>query len=199
VISCQLTKLESALDSIKKAKPKLMPADAALIASALTLSGRHAIALYEGEKYEWPQDIQKLTDAMVPAVELAQEAIDLSAPKKTTKTTVEEEPVTINVGLMPNLTAGENLLKGRDDLKTLLSDMLQEGVEFNYAPSDIGWQWALDRANWTNVSGHDMSRRIKVKTVFTEGAVGIETGTATKKKRTTKTAEAAAEVPAEEA
>jgi hypothetical protein len=114
---------------------------------------------------------------------MVQEAIEANAPKKVSKTAPEEEPVTVSVGLMPNFTAGENLLKERDDLKQLLSDVLQEGVEFVYSPSDIGWQWALDRANWTTIANSEMSRRIKVKASFTEGAVGIEMGAAGAKKR----------------
>ena len=183
MITCQLTKLETALDQVKKAHPKLVPADAALLASALTLTGRHAIALYEGTQYTWPEDYAKLTHAMVGQLQMVQEAIEANAPKKVSKTAPEEEPVTVSVGLMPNFTAGENLLKERDDLKQLLSDVLQEGVEFVYSPSDIGWQWALDRANWTTIANSEMSRRIKVKASFTEGAVGIEMGAAGAKKR----------------
>ena len=181
-MTCQLTKLETALDVLKKAYPQLVPADAALLASALTLTGRHAIALYEGEQYVWPDDNDKLLKAMVPQVKITQEAIEANAPKRAAKTAVEEEPVLMNVGLMPNLTAGENLLEGRDDLKTLLSDILQEGVEFAYAPTDIGWQWALDRANWTTLAGQDVSKRVKSKTAFTEGAVGVEMNAGAKKK-----------------
>ena len=183
MITCQLTKLETALDQVKKVHSKLVPADAALLASALTLTGRHAIALYEGTQYTWPEDYAKLTHAMVGQLQLVQEAIEANAPKKVSKTAPEEEPVTVSVGLMPNFTAGENLLKDRDDLKQLLSDVLQEGVEFVYAPSDIGWQWALDRANWSTIANAEMSRRIKVKASFTEGAVGIEMGAAGAKKR----------------
>ena len=64
----------------------------------------------------------------------------------------------------------------------MLSDVLQGGVEFLYGTHDIGWPWALDRANWNTISDGDLSRRIKVKAVFTEGAVGVEQGTNTKKR-----------------
>lgn len=183
MITCHLTKLETALDQVRKAHPKLKPADAALLATALTLTGRHALALYDGERYEWPTDIESITRAMIGQLEMVQEGIEASAPKKTAKTTVEEEPVVVNVGLAPNLKAGENVLEGRNDLKTLLSDVLQEGVEFVYSPGDLGWQWALDRANWSTISGGEISRRIKIKTNFTEGAVGVEMGAAGAKKR----------------
>ena len=60
----------------------------------------------------------------------------------------------MTVGLMPNLSAGEKQLMGRKDLKALLSDALQDGVEFMYAPIDIGWQWALNRVNWEDGERH---------------------------------------------
>ena len=187
-MTCQLTKLETALDTLKKAYPQLVPADAALLASALTLTGRHAIALYEGEQYVWPDQNEELLRAMVPQVKQTQEAIEANAPKRVAKNAVEEEPVLMSVGLMPNLTAGENLLQGRDDLKTMLSDILQEGVEFAYASTDIGWQWALDRANWTTLAGQDVSKRVKSKTAFTEGAVGVEMNAGAKKRPAAKKA-----------
>lgn len=193
MLTCQLTKLETALDQVKKAYPKLMPADAAMLASALSLTGRHAIAIYEGDQYVWPDDNERLMDAMVPQVKITQEAIEHNAPKKPARNAPEDEPVQISVGLMPNYTAGEQLLQDRKDLKTLLSDVLQEGVEFAYQPNDIGWQWALDRANWSTIAGQEISRRIKVKTAFTEGAVGVEIGSAGTKKRARKTAEAPVE------
>lgn len=199
MITCQLTKLETALDQLKKSYPKFVPADAALLASALTLTGRHAIAIYDGEQYVWPDDFERLTKAMVPQLQLVQEGIDNTAPKRVTKNAPEEEPITITVGLTPNYSAGEKLLADRDDLKTALADILQDGVEFAYAASDIGWQWALDRANFNTVGGQEFSRRIKIKASFTEGAVGIEMGVGSPKRRTrAKAAAAEAEAPAAE-
>lgn len=191
MITIHLTKLETALEQVRKSYPKLRPTDAALVASALSLAGRHAIARYEGEEYTWPEDYERLTAAMRPQVDMIQEGIDAVKPKKGAP---EEEPITINVGLAPNLSAGEKSLDGYDKLKTVLSEALQSGVEYLYAPSDIGWQWALDRANWSTVAGKDISRRIKVKTGFTEGAVGIEQGAAGTKRRAAKAAKAAAAV-----
>ncbi len=185
MVTCNLTKLESAVDQIRKAYPKLAPADAGLIAAALSLTGRHAVAVYEGDKFVWPDDNERLLQSMSGHLRSVQEAIDATTPpvKKTAKAAVvEEEPVNVNVGLAPNISAGEALLKTREDLKTLLSDIVAEGVEFVYNPSDIGWQWALDRANWSTVSAGELSRRIKVKAVFTEGAVGVEIGSAPKKR-----------------
>jgi len=197
LITCQLTKLEVALDQVKKSYPKLKPADAALVTSALTLTGRHAIALYEGEQFTWPEDYDKLTHAMVAQLKIVQESIEATAPKRVAKNAPEEEPVIVTVGLTPNFSAGERLLGSRDDLKTKLSDILQDGVEFLYASTDLGWQWALDRVNWSTVSAGDMSRRIKIKCAFTEGAVGVEMGSTTTKKRATKAKAAAAAAEAE--
>lgn len=198
LITCHLTKLETALDQIKKSNPKMKPADAALIASALSLTGRHAIALYDGEQYKCPEDYDKLARAMVSQMQMVQEGIETTTPKKTTKTVTEEEPVIVTVGLMPNLAAGERILEGRDELKAKLSDILQDGVEFVYAGIDILWQWALDRVNWSTISDMEMSRRIKIKASFTEGAVGVEMGAAgTKKKATSRAKAAASSVPAE--
>ena len=190
MITIQLTKLETALDQVRKSYAKLVPADAALLATSLSITGRHAVALYEGEQYIWPDDNDRLTKAMVSQVTMVNEAIEHNAPKRTARSTVEEEPVMITVGLMPNVSAGEAILEGRNDLKSLLSDVLQEGVEFVYSPTDIGWQWALDRANWSTISAHDVSRRIRIKTSFTEGAVGIEMGAGGPKKRASRAAKA---------
>lgn len=188
MITIHLTKLETALEQVRKSYPKLRPTDAALVASALSLAGRHAIAHYDGESYVWPEDYERLTAAMRSQVDMIQEGIDAVKVKKGAP---EEEPITMNVGLSPNLSAGEKALDGYDSLKTVLSDALEQGVEFLYAPSDIGWQWALDRANWSTVAGKEVSRRIKVKTGFTEGAVGVEQGTASTKRRATKAAKVA--------
>lgn len=196
LITIHLTKLETALEQVRKSYPKLRPTDAALIASALSLAGRHAIAHYEGEEYVWPEDYERLAAAMRSQVDMIQEGIEAVKPKKGAP---EEEPITINVGLSPNLSAGEKSLDGYDKLKSVLSDALQSGVEFLYAPSDIGWQWALDRVNWSTVAGKEVSRRIKVKTGFTEGAVGIEQGAAGSKRRAAKAKVAAVvEEPVEE-
>jgi len=199
MITCQLTKLESALDTLKKAQPNLNAADAALLASALSITGRHALAIYDGQHYVWPEDYQKLTGAMVAEINQIQETTETTT-KRVSKTAPEDEPITINVGLMPNLTAGEEkVLPERDDLKTALSDLLQEGVEFSYSPTDIGWQWALDRANWNTVSGTELARRIRVKCAFTEGAIGIEMGAPGAKKRKAPAAKITVEeVPDEE-
>jgi hypothetical protein len=187
LITCNLTKLESAVEQIKKAYPKLIAADASMVASALSLAGRHAKAVYEGEYYVWPTDNERLMITMASHLQGVSDAIEDSAPKKAAKNVVvEEEPVIVNIGLAPNIEAGESLLSSRKDLKTLLSDIIQEGVEYNYGTNDIGWQWALDRTNWSTVSQGELDRRIKVKASFTEGAVGVEQGATIKKPRAKK-------------
>jgi len=178
--------METALDQVRKAYPKLKPTDVALLTSALVLTGRHALAIYDGQQYSWPEDYDKLTRALVAELEQINQSGDVS--KKASKSAPEEEPVSVNVGLMPNLSAGEKALGKRDDLKALLAETIQNGVEFVYSSADLGWQWALDRANWTTISGIEMSRRIKIKASFTEGAIGIETGTQHAKKRGSKKA-----------
>lgn len=194
MITCHLTKLESAVEQIKKSNPKMKPSDAALIASALVLTGRHALAIYDNEQYKWPEDYEKLTKRMVGELDQISASIE---PVKKTKTVVEEEPILVNVGLTPNFSAGERLLGERKDLKSKLSEMLESGVEFIYSPTDLGWQWALDRANWATIADSEISRRIKIKASFTVGAVGVEMGTQTKKKPSKKAAASAA-VPEEE-
>lgn len=196
MITINLTKLETAHDQVRKSYPKLLPTDSALVASALSLAGRHAIAIYEGEEYHWPEDYTRLAKAMSGQLEMIQEGLE--TVKKPAKNAPEEEPVTVTVGLMPNLSAGEKQLEGFDKLKTVLSDALQEGVEFVYQHHDVMWQWALDRANWSVITGQDISRRIKVKASFTQGAVGIEMGVGGKKKPVSKKAAAAAAAAAAE-
>lgn len=196
LITVNLTKLETALEQVRKAYPKLRPTDAALVASALTLAGRHALALHEGKSYKWPEDYSKLTDALVPLVDIATESVE---PVKKSKTAPEEEPIQISVGLKPDYEAGEAQLEGFNKLKTLLSDAQQDGIEFVYAPSDIGWQWALDRANWATIANKELPRRIKIKTAFVEGAVGVEQGAAGTKKRASRAKAVAEAVQAAEA
>ncbi len=178
-----LTKLETAHDQVRKALPKLLPTDAALVASAISLVGRHALAIYEGEQYAWPADYARLTEAMGRQIEMIQESTEVV---KRTKASPEEEPVQVTIGLMPNLTAGEEQLAGYGKLQTAVSDLVQDGVEFVYQHHDVMWQWALDRANWSVIIGEDLSRKVRVRASFTEGAVGIEMGVGGKRKPTRK-------------
>jgi hypothetical protein len=197
--TCHLTKLETAVDHLRKSYPKLKPADIDLLASALTLAGRHALAVYDGVDYEWPQDNEKLTKAIAPNLGLVQEQIELSTPKRAAKTTTEEEPEMFTISVKANYKAGEKILEGRNELKTLLSDILAEKHEFQYAPSDIGWQWALDRVGWQTVlgEGRELNRRIKMKVHFLAPSEGTELGVPGAKKRPSRATKATADSPAE--
>ncbi len=180
MIVCNLTKPESTLDQVKKSHPKLKQTDAAMIATALVLSGRQALAVYEGSQYAWTSEYGELTAGLMKQLLQIQ---SMSEPVKKTKNAPEEEPVEVRVGLLPNYQEGERVLGDREDLKTLFGDILQGGVEFQYSANDIGWQWALDRVNWATLSDGELTRRVKLKAVFQGEAVGVEMGLTTKRKK----------------
>ncbi len=182
MIVCNLTKPESTLDQVKKSYPKLNQTDAALIATALVISGRYAQAVYDGSTYSWPDDYDKLTVGLQS--QLRQIAVSEPTTKK--KASADEEPVEVKIGLVSNYTNAETILGDRGDLKTLLSDILSKGVEYQYASTDIGWQWALDRANWSTLSDGELTRHVKLKAVFQGEAVGTEMGTTGPKKKAAK-------------
>ncbi|MBV6457071.1 MAG: hypothetical protein HONBIEJF_00177 [Fimbriimonadaceae bacterium] len=195
MITCQLSKPESTLDAIRKSYPKLKPTDAALLTTSLVISGRHAIANYDNHRYEWTKDVDGLTKALLIEVKQAQGEVE-GPTKKTSKVVAEEEPVIVGVDLIPNYEAASKMLLGRKDLETLLSDLLEKGVEYVFGPADIGWQWALDRVNWVTLSEGDVHRKVRIRTTFTQGSVGIELGTTAPKKRATKAAKSEAAEPA---
>jgi len=182
LIVCNLTKPEATLDQVKKSYPKLSQTEAALVAAALVLSGRHARAEYDGITYDWPEDNNRLQQALTTELAQLQQSAD-PPPKKTAKNAVEEEAVEVKVGLKANFNAAEPFLGDREDLKTLLGDILQAGVEYQYSPTDILWQWALDRANWNTVSDGDLTRRVKLRATFIDSTVGTELGVGGVKKR----------------
>ncbi|HRI44792.1 MAG TPA: hypothetical protein PLL78_11195 [Fimbriimonadaceae bacterium] len=195
MIVCHLTKPESTLDQVRKAHPKLKPTDAALIASSLVLSGRYALAVYDEKEYSWPEDIEKLTKAMLSQMKQIQETVEV-ATKRAQRVAIEEEPVEVRIGLLANYAAGEKLLGDRKDLKTLLGDILKAGVEFQFGPQDIiGWQWALDRANWHTLTDGELTRRVKLKATFQDNSVGVELGASGTRKRVAKPKPAPAPVP----
>lgn len=197
MITCNLSKPEATLDQVRKTYEKLPATDAALIAGALVLGGRYAVARYDEKDFRWPDQTGDLTRALVTEIGQVMEHFAETAPKRT-KASAEDEPVELKVTLVPNYEVGEQLLGDRKDLKTLLSDILNGGVEYVYAPTDIGWQWALDRTNWTTLSEADLTRRVKMKAVFVGATQGVEMGGTAPKKRPAKKApvEAAAEAPA---
>lgn len=195
MITCNLSKPEATLDQVRKTHEKLSPTDAALIASALVLAGRYAIANYDGRAFSWPENHHDLASAL--RVELEQLMEHFEAPTKKTKTAPEEEPVELKLSLSPNYTAGQSMLGDRKDLKTLLSDLIAQGVEYVYTPADIGWQWALDRVNWNTLSDGAFTRRVKLKTVFEGDTVGVEVGSSAPKRRASKKPVVEAHEPAE--
>ncbi len=180
MLTVQLTKLESTIDQVKKTYPKLKATDVSLISTALSVAGRHALASFDDNHYEWPKDTEKLADAMLSRILSIEGAME--PMKKVTKNSPEEEPITVIIGLASNHAAGEEFLGSRDDLKVLYSDILEKGVEFTYQPHDLGWQWALDRVNWKTVSKDQIKRKVKIHTEFTEGATGSEIGATVKKR-----------------
>ncbi len=186
MITINLNKMESALEQVRKSFPKLRPTDAAHLTTAIVLAGRHAKAVHNDRTYSWPEDFESLTQALLPEILEINESGEGSSSRKSK--TVEEEPIVILVDLVPNVEAAERQLEGRDDLLALLSDACQEGLEFNMQAHDVGWQWALDRVNWSTLSGRDLKRRVKIKTVFGGGASGVEVGkSGTVRKRSAKT------------
>jgi hypothetical protein len=185
LITINLTKPELTFDAIRKSYKDLKPTDVALIATALIESGRFAVAKHDGQEYAWnADDYEGMTRSLFAEVAQVQEATDVE--KKKTAKTEEPEAVTLSVHLKPSLPAGEAVLGDREDLKTLLSDILEEGVEFLFSPTDIGWHWTLERVNWATLSGGDLKRRVKFKPVFEEGAVAVELGPGGKRKATKK-------------
>jgi len=204
LITCNLTKPESTFETIRKAYKDLKPTDAALIATALVEAGRFAIATHDGQDFEWlPSEHEAITKSVSREVNQVQEAIE---PEKTKKAALAaaEESVTLTVHLKPSLRAGEAILNDREDLKTLLADILDEGVEYMFSSTDIGWHWTLERVNWATVSGGEMKRHIKFRAEFIGQHAGVELGPGGKKKgvkatRAAKAAEQAKPEPVVEA
>lgn len=184
MITCNLTKPETAFDQVRKSHPKLQPTDAALIATALVEAGRCAAVDYDGVVYEWThENHDKLTKAVlaeVMQISLSQEPVKKTA--KTAKSAPEDEPSTLTIPLRASQVAGESVLGNRKDLKTLLSDVLQEGVEYLFSPTDIGWQWALERANWSSLAEQDLGRRLRFSVEFIDNSLAVELGPGGKKK-----------------
>ncbi|MBS1714806.1 MAG: hypothetical protein JST30_10770 [Armatimonadetes bacterium] len=182
MITCNLTKPELTFDAIRKAYKNLKPTDVALVATALIESGKFAKACHDGIEYEWTtEDHAGLTKSLFAEVAQLQEGGPVEKPKKATAAEVEEA-VTLQVHLKPSQLAGAKFVGDREDLKTLLADILEEGVEFLFSPTDIGWHWTLERVNWSTISGGELKRRVKFRPVFDEGAVAVELGPGGKRK-----------------
>ena len=180
MVTCNLNKPESTFDTIRKTYKDLKPTDAALIATALVEAGRFADAVYDGTEYAWlPDEYAGMTQAIAREVHQVNEVVEDKKKKKEG----EEEAVTLTVHLKPSMKATDHILTGRKDLKTLLGDILKEGVEYLYASNDIGWQWTLERVNWATLSDGEMKRHIRFHAEFVEPHVGIELGPGGKRKK----------------
>lgn len=187
LITVNLTKPELTFDAIRKTYKDLKPTDVALVATALIESGKFAKATHDGLDYEWTSDDHgAMTRSLFAEVAQLQEGVVEKTTKKAAAAAEAEEPVTLQVQLKPSLRAAEAVLGEREDLKTLLTDIVQEGIEFLFSPTDIGWHWTLERVNWATLSGGDLKRRVKFKPVFVEGAVAVELGPGGKRKATKK-------------
>lgn len=182
MIVCNLTKPEATQEQVRKSYPKLGQTDVAQLSIALVLTGKYALAHYDGQTYRYPEDVNKFTKAL--SVTLNQIQSTVEPTKKAKAAAAEEEPVEVKVGLSCNLVEGEHVLGDRKDLKALLGEVVKEGLEFQYTPTDILWQWALDRANWTTISGGELTRRVKLKTNFEDSTLGTELGVGGKIKKT---------------
>ncbi len=157
---------------MRKEFSKLKPTDAALVATALVEAGRMAKAVHDGEEYEWtPENYEPFTKSILREVE--QIAVAMQEEKKKA---ADEEPITMTVQLKPSQAAGEEFLGPRDDLKTKLSDILEEGVEYLYSPTDLGWHWTLERVNWGTVSGGTIKSRVMFNAEFVDGSVAVLLG-----------------------
>lgn len=182
LITCNLNKPESTFDTIRKAYKELKPTDAALIATALVEAGRFADAVYDDKAYAWePETYNDLTRAVSREVTQVQDTVEET--KKAKAKAAEEEAVTLTVRLRPSVAAGEKILGDRKDLKTLMGDLLSEGVEFLYSNTDIGWHWTLERVNWATLSGGELKRHIKFRADFVEPHVSLELGPGGKRKK----------------
>lgn len=186
-LTCNLTKPEATFDQVRKTYEDLKPTDAALIATALVESGRFAVVVRDDKVFRYPDDHEAMTRSILAEIQQLQQTIDseVKGTKKAPKIS-EDEPVELLIQLKPNLEAGELFLGDREDLKQLLAGIIDgdEGVEYLFGATDIQWQWALERVNWSTLSSGDYGRRFKFS-VRGEGVVDfVELGPGGKKKTT---------------
>lgn len=186
MITCNLNKPESTFDQIRKEYTKLKPTDLAMISTALIEAGRFASAVHDEVEYPWtPDQYGPLTNSFAREVLQVAETIEkASGPvKKRAAKAVEDEPVTLKLLLKPSLEAAEMYLNDRKDLRALLGDILKDGVEFLYLPTDVGWHWTLDRVNWSILTDGKMGRRINFSAEFVEPHISVELGPGGKRKK----------------
>lgn len=200
LISCNLTKPEATFDTIRKEYEKLKPTDVALVATALVESGRHALCIFDGKTYKWPEDQADLTRLLIRDVEAASRVTEDETVKKTTRKTTAKAParmtkaaaakaklleqpvLRMTITIRPDQKAGEAVLGKRKELKTMLSDMLKNGVEFMYSPTDIGWHWSLERVNWSTLSDGELQRHVVFTPEFEGESTAVELGPGGKKR-----------------
>lgn len=194
MIVCNLTKPEAVLDQVKKSYTQLSQTDAAQIANGILLSGKYSLAVYDSIQYRYPEDIDKLAKQLLIELNQIQVATEPVKKTKAVMAALEEEPVEVKIGLLCDINAAEKALGDREDLKTLLGEIIKDGVEFQYGPIDILWQWALDRTNWATMSGGELTRRVRLRSEFQDTSIGTEIGSTGAKKKTAKKAVAAAVV-----
>ncbi len=181
MITCNLSKPEATFDQVRKQYKDIPPTDVALLSMALVESGRMAVAIHDGLEYAWNGKYDTgLSESLAREVAQVQEAV--AGEKKKTAKGVEEESVGLTVHLKPSVPAGELILGNRNDLKVLFADMLNEGVEFLFSATDIGWHWNLERVNWTTFTGGELGRRIHFHAEFMAPHTTGELGVSGKKK-----------------
>ncbi|MFW5697592.1 MAG: hypothetical protein ACOCX1_03420 [Fimbriimonadaceae bacterium] len=183
MITCNLTKPEATFDQLKKAQDKLHPTEVALIATALVESGRYAKAKRDGKEFGYPDDHEDLTRVVMQEIEQIKQTLDEGEKKTKRKTkTTEAEDIMLDLELVPNVDAGEEYLAERKDLKPLFNQLLEEGVEYLFSPTDIQWQWSLERVNWFVASAGDLERRVKFRVVSSGDTTFTELGPGGKKR-----------------
>ena len=185
MINCNLSKPEATLEAVRKARPELAVTDAALLATAIVEAGRWAVSTYDGASYDWTTENQgPMKQAVLREVRQVQEVLEGGEVKKKTKVakTESEEPVTVTLPLRASQEVGEKWLADRGDLKTLLSDLLNEGVEYQFGPTDIAWHWSMERVNWNTATGGDIARRIRFTVAFDGNCEAVEVGSVGKRR-----------------
>ena len=141
MISCNLTKPESTFDQVRKAYADLKPIDVCLVATAIVECGHFAKVVHDGTEYSWPGDQGSLAKALAGDVLAASGAEETPKAKKVSKAKaklIEETILRLSIPIVANQQAGEAILGKRKDLKTLLGDILKEGVEYLMSHQPVG-------------------------------------------------------------
>lgn len=186
MINCNLTKPESTFDQVRKAYADLKPIDVCLVATAIVESGHFAKVLHDGTEYTWPADQEALAKALLRDVQAAGAGEETPKKKVAKSKVVEETIIRLSIPIVANQQAGEAVLGKRKDLKSLLGEILKEGVEYLYTPPDIRWRWSLERVNWTTVSGGELPHHVMFIPEFVDSSVAVELGPGGKRKKPAK-------------